>query len=113
MSPERSHLDRLESEAVFILREVAGECARPALLFSGGKDSLVLLRLAAVKHVVDLHAPEPRTGRSSLEMNDIARVALELAQPVFADAYAEERATGAFILIDAASRHTVAAGMIR
>ena len=46
MSPERSHLDWLESEAVFILREVAGECARPALLFSGGKDSLVLLRLA-------------------------------------------------------------------
>ena len=46
MSPDRSHLDWLESEAVFILREVAGECARPALLFSGGKDSLVLLRLA-------------------------------------------------------------------
>jgi sulfate adenylyltransferase subunit 2 len=46
LSPERSHLDWLESEAVFILREVAGECARPALLFSGGKDSLVLLRLA-------------------------------------------------------------------
>jgi sulfate adenylyltransferase subunit 2 len=46
VTPERSHLDWLESEAVFILREVAGECARPALLFSGGKDSLVLLRLA-------------------------------------------------------------------
>ena len=46
MTPDRSHLDWLESEAVFILREVAGECARPALLFSGGKDSLVLLRLA-------------------------------------------------------------------
>ncbi len=46
MKAERSHLDWLESEAIFILREVAGECARPALLFSGGKDSLVLLRLA-------------------------------------------------------------------
>jgi len=46
MSPDRSHLDWLESEAIFILREVAGECARPALLFSGGKDSIVLLRLA-------------------------------------------------------------------
>ena len=42
----RSHLDWLESEAIFILREVAGECANPVLLFSGGKDSLVLLRLA-------------------------------------------------------------------
>jgi sulfate adenylyltransferase subunit 2 len=42
----RAHLDWLESEAVYILREVAAECANPALLFSGGKDSIVLLRLA-------------------------------------------------------------------
>ncbi len=41
-----SHLDWLESEAIHILREVAGQCARPALLFSGGKDSIVLLHLA-------------------------------------------------------------------
>ena len=41
-----SHLDWLESEAIHILREVAGQCANPALLFSGGKDSICLLRLA-------------------------------------------------------------------
>ena len=40
------HLDALESEAIHIMREVAAECATPALLFSGGKDSIVLLRLA-------------------------------------------------------------------
>ena len=40
------HLEWLESEAIYILREVAAECANPALLFSGGKDSCVLLRLA-------------------------------------------------------------------
>jgi len=40
------HLAWLESEAIHILREVAGQCRNPALLFSGGKDSLVLLRLA-------------------------------------------------------------------
>jgi len=40
------HLDWLESEAIYILREVAAECANPVLLFSGGKDSCVLLRLA-------------------------------------------------------------------
>ena len=40
------HLDWLEAEAIHILREVAGQCAHPALLFSGGKDSIVLLRLA-------------------------------------------------------------------
>ena len=45
-APAHSHLDWLESEAIYILREVAGECANPALLFSGGKDSAVLLRLA-------------------------------------------------------------------
>ena len=40
------HLDWLEAEAIHILREVAGQCSNPALLFSGGKDSVVLLRLA-------------------------------------------------------------------
>jgi 3'-phosphoadenosine 5'-phosphosulfate sulfotransferase (PAPS reductase)/FAD synthetase len=40
------HLDWLESEAIHIMREVAAECSNPALLFSGGKDSIVLLRLA-------------------------------------------------------------------
>src|SRR5687767_4142099 len=41
-----SHLQALESEAVFIMREVAAEFERPVLLFSGGKDSIVLLRIA-------------------------------------------------------------------
>jgi len=40
------HLDLLESAAIFILREVVAECERPVLLFSGGKDSAVLLHLA-------------------------------------------------------------------
>jgi len=41
-----THLDELEAEAVHIMREVAAERERPVLLFSGGKDSIVLLRLA-------------------------------------------------------------------
>ncbi len=41
-----AHLDWLESEAIHILREVAGQTANPVLLFSGGKDSIVLLHLA-------------------------------------------------------------------
>ena len=44
--PAPGHLEWLESEAIFILREVAGECANPVLFFSGGKDSIILLRLA-------------------------------------------------------------------
>jgi sulfate adenylyltransferase subunit 2 len=43
---DQSHLDGLEEEAIFILREVAASFERPALLFSGGKDSCVVLRLA-------------------------------------------------------------------
>jgi sulfate adenylyltransferase subunit 2 len=41
-----THLDELESEAIHVFREVAAELERPVLLFSGGKDSIVLLRLA-------------------------------------------------------------------
>lgn len=43
---DHRHLDALEEEAIFILREVAASFERPALLFSGGKDSCVVLRLA-------------------------------------------------------------------
>ena len=41
-----SHLDWLEAEAIHIMREVAGQCANPVLLFSGGKDSVCMLRIA-------------------------------------------------------------------
>jgi sulfate adenylyltransferase subunit 2 len=43
---QTSYLDELEAEAIYILREVAGQFERPALLFSGGKDSICLVHLA-------------------------------------------------------------------
>ena len=49
---------------------------------------------------------------TSLAMNDIAHLTLKLAQPIFADAYADNRATGAFIIIDESTNNTVGAGMI-
>src|SRR3954469_7299018 len=42
-----SHLNALEAESIFIMREVMAEFERPVLLFSGSKDSIVMLRLAA------------------------------------------------------------------
>src|SRR5277367_1815029 len=47
MAYQLTHIDALESEAIHIIREVVAEFERPGLLFSGGKDSAVLLHLAA------------------------------------------------------------------
>ncbi|MDX9706171.1 MAG: GTP-binding protein [Azospira sp.] len=67
--------------------------------------------VAGIEYRVDVNtldwAPADR-----LAMNDIARVAFKLAQPVFCDAYAVNRATGAFIIIDESTNNTVGAGMI-
>jgi sulfate adenylyltransferase subunit 2 len=46
ISYRKSHLKQLENEAIFVMREVAAQFERPVLLFSGGKDSIVLVRLA-------------------------------------------------------------------
>lgn len=43
---QNEHLDWLEAESIYIIREVAAQCANPALLFSGGKDSIVMFHLA-------------------------------------------------------------------
>src|ERR687890_1284543 len=68
-----THLDTLESEAVHIMREVAAEFERPALLFSGGKDSICLLRLAE-KAFRPSEIPMPLlnvdTGHHFPELND-------------------------------------------
>jgi len=67
------HLDALEEETIFILREVAGAFERPALLFSGGKDSLVMLKCAE-KAFGAGHIPYPLlmidTGHNFPEVTD-------------------------------------------
>jgi sulfate adenylyltransferase large subunit len=62
--------------------------------------------------VVDIHTLEDQAGPERLELNDIARLRLRLSEPLAVDAYADNRTTGAFILIDEATNDTVAAGMI-
>ncbi len=67
--------------------------------------------VASIEHRTNI-GTLAREAAETLEMNAIGAVRLELLRPIALDAYAENRGTGAFILIDAASNSTVAAGMI-
>ncbi|MEY3974151.1 MAG: hypothetical protein RIS59_512 [Pseudomonadota bacterium] len=68
-------------------------------------------KIAAIDYRVDVNTlvQEPAT---TLAMNDIARIRLRLAQPLAVDPYTENRATGAFIVIDESTNNTVGAGMV-
>jgi sulfate adenylyltransferase subunit 1 len=68
--------------------------------------------ITAIAFRVDLDALDEQPA-DTLAVNDIGRVSFRLASPIAADRYAENRATGAFILVDEATNDTVAAGMIR
>jgi sulfate adenylyltransferase subunit 1 len=72
----------------------------------------VKAKLASIRYRVDVQTLERRAPDEEVRMNDIVHAALATRQPVFADSYAADRGTGAFILIDEASNQTVAAGMI-
>ena len=78
-----SHLDQLEAEAIFVLRETAAQFENPALLFSGGKDSILMAWLARMPF-----------GRPAC-----------LSRSVHID-------PGSLILIDPGTHETLAAGMI-
>ena len=70
-------------------------------------------RIGAIKEVLDVHTLSQTVDRHNLAMIDIGRVALTLQKPIVCDAYDSHPGTGAFVLIDEATHHTVAAGMIR
>ena len=72
----------------------------------------VYAKVKAIDYVWDMHSLEQTTEATALNMNDIGRVRLSLMKPLAALKYADNRAAGAFILIDDATNHTVAAGMI-
>jgi sulfate adenylyltransferase subunit 1 len=69
-------------------------------------------KVARLDTILDVNTQQ-RHPAEGLKLNDIARVQLTVQQPLAADAYADIRATGAFILIDEVTHQTVAAGMIR
>ena len=69
-------------------------------------------KIKQVDSILDVNTQQ-RHAAEGLKLNDIATVQLTVQQPLTADAYADNRATGAFILIDEVTYQTVAAGMIR
>ena len=69
-------------------------------------------KVTAIDTLLDINTQQ-RHSAEGLKLNDIARIALTVQQPLAADAYDDIRATGAFILIDEVTHQTVAAGMIR
>jgi sulfate adenylyltransferase subunit 1 (EFTu-like GTPase family) len=62
--------------------------------------------------VVDIETLADRSRPDRLELNDLGLVRLRLAEPLVVDPYVENRATGAFILVDEASNDTIGAGMV-
>ena len=97
-----SHLDWLEAEAIHILREVAGQCERPVLLFSGGKDSISLLRLAE-KAFRPARFPFPLmhidTGHNYREVVDFRDTrAAELGERLIVRSVEESMARGTVVL---------------
>jgi sulfate adenylyltransferase subunit 1 len=68
-------------------------------------------KLTGIDHRLDVNTLE-HLPAEKLAMNDIAEVSFKLAQPIFADPYATNRASGAFIVIDESNNNTVGAGMI-
>ena len=67
--------------------------------------------LAGIDFRMDINTMAHQPAEN-LTMNDIAKVSLKLAQPIFVDAYGINRGTGAFIVIDESSNNTVGAGMV-
>ncbi|MBL8391442.1 MAG: sulfate adenylyltransferase subunit CysD, partial [Candidatus Accumulibacter sp.] len=97
-----SHLDWLESEAIHIMREVAGQCGNPVLLFSGGKDSICMLRVAE-KAFRPGRFPFPLlhidTGHNYREVTDFRdRRAAELGERLIVRSVEDSMARGTVVL---------------
>jgi sulfate adenylyltransferase subunit 1 len=72
----------------------------------------VRARVDRIDHLWDVATQQREPAPLSLAMNDIAQITLTLSHPIFPDRYAENRATGSFILIDETTNNTVAAGLV-
>ncbi|MCW9699571.1 MULTISPECIES: sulfate adenylyltransferase subunit 1 [unclassified Avibacterium] len=84
--------------------------ARKYLLKQGTQT--VFAKVNEIEQILDLKTLLNNSDATQIQMNDIAQVRLRLQQPITASTYEQNKATGAFILIDEVTYHTVAGGMI-
>lgn len=73
----------------------------------------VFAKVREIERVLDIHTLSQGMGASTIKTNEIGRIQLILQKPIATDLYDASTATGSFVLIDDATKHTVAAGMIR
>jgi len=73
----------------------------------------VVAKIKSIDHVFDVSTVTNMQHQDLIQMNDIGRIQIHLQKNIVADKFNESLSTGAFILIDEVSNHTVAAGMIR
>ncbi|GAB2873505.1 GTP-binding protein [Pseudoduganella ginsengisoli] len=92
------------------LSEDALDVRRKYWIKHGTKQTMA--KVTKVESLLDINTQQ-RSDAETLKLNDVARIALTVQQPLAADDYTASRATGAFILIDEVTHQTVAAGMIR
>ena len=110
VQPENSALVTRQLDAMVCwLAETPLDLQRKYLIRQTTRESKAVI--AAIGFRVDINTLD-HISVERLEMNDIAHISLRLAQPLAVDAYAKNRATGAFIIIDESTNNTVAAGMI-
>ena len=102
----------IEDVPSLLLRLHAGDRAAPALSFHRGRRLAGSLAYGELVDRVDVHTLDRESGPAELGLHDIGRVRIRTAKPVAFDAYARNRATGGFIVIDESSNETVGAGMI-
>jgi sulfate adenylyltransferase subunit 1 len=91
------HAQALETRRSYLIKQ----CARQ-----------VRGKATAIRHRMNINTLEPEAAER-LQMNDIAAVEIETSNPLFFDAYQQNRTTGSFIIIDPLTNATLAAGMIR
>lgn len=103
------HVSRRFAAKLVWMHETPGEAERDYLLKHTSQT--VRAQISKIRHRIDINTLAEQPA-NKLELNEIASIQVETRRPLFFDAYAQNRTTGAFILIDPISNATVAAGMI-